>query len=103
MSGRSRWPAEAGGYLVATGATAGMVLLRWLLDPWLGNNLTLVTLYGAVAAAVWYGGYRPALVAVILGFAACNYLFMEPRGSFAINDPHHYVGTVLYLLTCSLV
>lgn len=92
-----------GSYLVAVAATAAMVLLRWLLDPWLGNNLTLVTLYGAIAAAVWHGGYRPALVATFLGFAACNYLFMEPRGTFVVNDSHHYVGIPLYLLTCSLI
>lgn len=79
------------------------VLLRWLLDPWLGNNLTLVTLYGAIAAAVWYGGYRPAVLATLLGYAACNFLFMEPRGSIIIKDSHHYIGTILYLLTCSLI
>src|SRR5439155_3453134 len=87
------------GYLVAVGATAAAVLLRWLLDPWMGNNLPLVTLYGAVAAAVCYGGYRPALVATALGFLACDYLFIEPRGTLALQQPHHYIGVVLYLFT----
>src|SRR4051812_3176371 len=63
------------GYLVALGAAAAMVLLRWLLDRGMGYYLPFITLYGAVAAAVWYGGYRPALVATTLGYVACNYLF----------------------------
>jgi PAS domain S-box-containing protein len=91
------------GYVVAATATAGMVLLRWLLDPWMGENLPLVTLYGAIASAVWYGGYRPAVAAVVLGFLACDYLFIEPRHSFSISEPHHYVGIVLYLFTCLLI
>src|SRR5947209_2150337 len=90
-------------YLVAVAATAVVVLLRWLLDPWLGNYLPFITLYGAVAAAVWYGGYRPALVATALGYLACNYLFMEPRGRLALLHSHQYIGLVLYLFTCSLI
>lgn len=31
-------------------ATAVAVFLRWLLDPFMGGQLPLVTLYGAVAA-----------------------------------------------------
>jgi PAS domain S-box-containing protein len=95
--------ASMNSYLVAAVATAAMVLLRWVLDPWMGGDLPLVTLFGAVAASVWYGGYRPALVATALGFMACNYLFMEPRGSFAISHAHPYIGLVLYLLTCSVI
>src|SRR4051812_38350636 len=91
------------GYLVALGATAGVVLLRWLLDPWMGYYLPFITLYGAVAAAVWYGGCRPALVATALGYLACNYLFMEPRGTLALLHAHQYIGLVLYLFTCSLI
>jgi PAS domain S-box-containing protein len=88
---------------VALAATAAVVLVRWLLDPWLGDFLPLVTLYGAVAVASWYGGYRPALLATALGFLACDYLFIQPRGSFTIHDSHHYIGLVLYLFTCSLI
>src|SRR4051794_23043150 len=90
-------------YLVAVAATAAVVLLRWLLDPWLGYFLPFITLYGAVAAAVWYGGYRPALVATALGYLACNYLFMEPRGTLALLHSNHSIGIVLYLFTCSLI
>ena len=45
-------------YAVAIAALAAAVLLRYLLDPWMGNTLPLVTLFGAVAAAVWTGGVQ---------------------------------------------
>jgi PAS domain S-box-containing protein len=80
-----------------------MVLLRWLLDPWMGEHWATVTLYGAVAAAVWYGGYRPALVAAVLGYLACNYLFMEPRGQIALRHSYSYIGLALYLFTCAII
>jgi hypothetical protein len=38
--------------------TALAVALRWLLDPWQGDSFPFPTLFGAVALAVWLGGYR---------------------------------------------
>ena len=32
-------------------ALAGAVLVRYVFDPWMGDTLPLVTLFGAVAAA----------------------------------------------------
>ena len=90
-------------YGVAIGATAAMVLLRWLIDPWMGEHWATVTMYGAVAAAVWYGGYRPALVAAVLGYLACNYLFMGHRDSIALPHLYSYIGLALYLFTCSVI
>jgi PAS domain S-box-containing protein len=83
--------------------TALAVLLRWLLDPPLGDHLPLVTLVGAVAAAVWLGGYRPALIAVVFGYLACAYLFIEPRGTLGSTEARHLVGLVAYLVTCSII
>ena len=41
---------------MAIAALVAAVLVRWLLDPWMGDALPLVTLFGAVAAAVWVAG-----------------------------------------------
>ncbi len=91
------------GYLVAIGATAGTVLLRWLLDPVVGDYLPLATLYGAVAFAVWFGGYRPALLAAVLGYLACDYFFIQPRGRLGFNTVHDFIGLVLYLFSCGII
>jgi PAS domain S-box-containing protein len=90
-------------YALAIAALAAAVLLRWLLDPVLGDALPLVTLFGAVAAAVWLGGYRPAVLVTALGYAACNYLFVSPRGQFRLDEPDDLVGFLAYLFTCSLI
>ena len=58
-------------------ALAAAVLVRWALDPLMGDALPLVTLFGAVAAAVWIGGYRPAVLVTFLGYVACEYLFIR--------------------------
>jgi PAS domain S-box-containing protein len=89
-------------YGLSIGALAAAVLARWLLDPVMGDTLPLVTLFGAVAAAVWLGGYRPALVVVVIGYLACAYLFIEPRGRFT-TDLTTIVGLVAYLFTCALI
>jgi PAS domain S-box-containing protein len=90
-------------YAVAIAALAAAVLLRYLLDPWMGNTLPLVTLFGAVAGTVWVGGYRPAIFVVILGYFACSYLFIDPRGQVGFTDPGTAIGALAYVLTCALI
>jgi PAS domain S-box-containing protein len=79
------------------------ILVRWLLDPVLGDTLPLVTLFGAVAAAVWLGGYRLAVPVTLIGFIACHYLFIEPRGGVDLTSAANVVGLIAYLFTCALI
>jgi PAS domain S-box-containing protein len=83
--------------------TALAVLLRWLLDPWLGDSLPFPTLFGSVALAVWLGGYRPALLAAVLGYLACDVLFKEPRGSLALDGAGNLIGLLAYLVSCAVI
>src|SRR5687767_9273116 len=55
----------AASYALSFAALAAAVLLRYLLDSWMGDALPLVTLFGAVAMAVWLGGYVPAVIVTI--------------------------------------
>ena len=86
-------------YALALIALVAAVLLRYLLEPWMAGALPLVTLFGAVAAAAWIGGSRPAVVVTVLGYIACNYLFIEPRGGFALATVGDLVGLLAYLFT----
>ncbi len=88
---------------LAIAGLAAAVLLRWVLDPLMGETLPLVTLFGAVAGAVWLGGYRPAIVVGVLGYFACDYLFIQPRGRIGLFELGHVVGLIAYLFTCSLI
>jgi PAS domain S-box-containing protein len=74
-----------------------------LVDPWLGDTLPFVTIFGAVAYAVWLGGYRSAVLVTFLGYAAANWFFIPPRGRLGPVDVAHGVGFVAYSLTCALI
>ena len=90
------------GYVISLAILLGAVLLRVVLDPIMGDTLPLVTLFGAVAAAVWLGGHRPAIGVALLGYVACHYLFIPPRRVFEF-DLGHLVGLAAYLFTCALI
>ena len=94
---------SATAYFLGFAALVLAVALRWLLDPILGDLFPLVTLFGAVAAAVWLGGFRLAIPVTLLGYLACHYLFIEPRGHVVLNDTPNLVGLVAYFLTCALI
>ena len=90
-------------YMAAFVVLAAAVGLRWLLDPVLHDALPLVTLFGAVAAAVWLGGYRPGVLVGLLGYLACRLLFIDPRGELNFYRADQLIGFAAYLFTISLI
>ena len=90
-------------YLLAVAAVAVAVLLRWLLDPIMHGTLPLVTMFGAVAVAVSLGGVGPAVVATLLGYFACNYLFIAPRHTLTLDSAETLAGFISYILTCTVI
>lgn len=88
---------------VAFAALAAALLLRWLLDPILLDALPLTTVFAAVGIAVWIGGYRPAVLVALLGYAVCAHLFLTPRGRVDLAAPATLVGLLLYLLTAAII
>jgi PAS domain S-box-containing protein len=90
-------------YLVALGVLTAAVVLRLLFDPVLGDRLPLVTLYGAVAFAVWLGGWGPAVLIMVLGYAVTDLLFSAPRFRLDLLDPAALVGLAAYLLSCGII
>ena len=89
-------------YLIAMAMIGIAVMARWLLHPILQHTLIFVTLYGAVAFSAWYSGLKPAMLAAIIGYAICNYLFIAPGGTFHF-DPSQQVGFLAYLFTCGII
>jgi K+-sensing histidine kinase KdpD len=79
------------------------VLVRSLLDPVVGDYLPLATPNWAVALASRLGGYGPALLAVVLGYLACDYLFIAPRGKVLVLDTRNLIGLILYLFSCAII
>ncbi len=80
-------------------AAAGVVLaalVRWLLDPVVGDNYPFFTFFVATLVAAWYAGFGPALLTVGLGAAIAAVCFVPPRGSPAVEDPRTLFVLALY-------
>lgn len=88
---------------VALSTVAAAVLLRWILIPVLHDNFPFITLYGAVAIAVWYGRWQPAALASLLGYVAARLLFFTPAESAAFTAFGDIVGLTAYGLSCGLI
>jgi PAS domain S-box-containing protein len=89
-----KWAAEplpyerrswSGRYRLAFVAAALAVCLRFVLDPWTGKEVPLITLYGMIAITMWIAGTGPAVFAALTGYLACDWLFIEPRHNLDLN------------------
>ena len=89
-------------YGMALAVTAIAIAARYILDPVLGNQLQFILLFGAIAFSVWYGGPGPALLSVLTGYLATEWLFVEPRYAFSPNLIN-FIGLALFLLSSAVV
>ncbi|WP_422931818.1 ATP-binding protein [Singulisphaera sp. PoT] len=59
------------------------VLARWALAPILSDRQPFPTFYVSVTAAAWWGGLRPTLFAIVLGYLAADWFFISPHNAFS--------------------
>jgi two-component system CheB/CheR fusion protein len=90
-------------WAVSAGSLAAVVLLRWLLDPVFGANAPLVTVFAAVAVAVWAGGWLPAAAVAAAGYLACFYLFVAPHGGGSIASGENLIRLLAFFFVCSII
>ncbi|WP_084408807.1 sensor histidine kinase [Fulvimarina manganoxydans] len=100
-----RWPETGGwtGYLattafVAAASFAGNILARFVSLP----NVSMVYLLAVLAPALLYGVW-PAVLASFLSFAAYNYLFLDPTGTFTIARPHELLALTIFLIIAFVI
>ena len=90
-------------YVAAIAIAAAAVVLRWFLLPWLKSDVPYATMFGAIAVAVWMGGWGPALTAAITGLVGTALLFGRPQ-SFAFSGSlNMLLGIGVYAGTCALI
>jgi PAS domain S-box-containing protein len=77
--------------------------LRLAVDPWVGDSVPLVTMFGAVAFSVYLAGYRTALFTAVLGYVAIDWWFVAPRHVFSPLDTANVVSFAVYMLSCVLI
>jgi PAS domain S-box-containing protein len=92
-------PSLALRYSCAPVAIALAIWARLLLDPLIGDQIPYATLFFAVLLVAAYGGFGPALVAIVLGSVSVAYFLLPPRGTFRLAHPDEAVGIVLFIVT----
>jgi len=86
-------------YGVAVVFVALAVWIRLLLDPVLGMAFPFATVFFAILMAAWFGGFWPAMLAVLAGALASDYFLLPPRGSFQLASTEEGLGLVLFVFT----
>jgi signal transduction histidine kinase/CheY-like chemotaxis protein len=95
--------AAVAAYGGAIAVVLAAVQMRWFLDPWLGNNVPFITIYGAVAIAVWFGGLGPSVLAMVLGYVIVNVRYISEHGGVSVSGTPESMTLALFALSCALI
>lgn len=90
------------GWVGYAGALAAVALAS-IIVGFIGShvhlaNLSMLYLIAVIVTAVFFGS-GPAVLASVAAFLAFNFLFVEPRHTFAVSNPGEWVALFLLLLT----
>ncbi|MFL6216474.1 MAG: PAS domain S-box protein [Blastocatellia bacterium] len=90
-------------YGVAVVVTAMAALLRWALEPVIGNEFPFITFFLGVALSAWFGGLGPGLLATLLGSIISLYRWLPPDNSWFVRDAGTAIGLLTFLFVCSAI
>src|ERR1700754_3445263 len=90
-------------YVNALAIAVVAVALRWWLIPMVGPDAPYATILGAVALAVWMGGWGPAVLTSVVGLIGTALVISGPLGTLPVDRVHTFVGLALYTSTCALI
>jgi PAS domain S-box-containing protein len=74
------------------------LLLRQALSPLLGHNNPYHVAWLAVVFSAWYCGLGPSILTAVMEAVGVWYWFLEPTGSFRIQDRSQIYGMVGFLI-----
>ena len=78
--------------------------LRFMFDPWLGDRQPFVFFYAAVAVTGAFGGWRPAVLAMMITVVLGDYFFIPPRGALALfSSPDAALNAGAYAVVSSVM
>jgi PAS domain S-box-containing protein len=90
-------------YGVAVLATAVCLLLRWPLQPVLGESVPHMTFFPAVMIAAYYGGLWPGLLATILSAVAANSFRTAENRFLHLPGVLDVPALILFVLTGAII
>jgi signal transduction histidine kinase len=92
-------------YAICALAVGLTLFVQWLLNQFLEHRLPFVTTFAAVAFAVWFAGWRPALFAAALGYLGSYWLIIgpEPHSPLAWTGSGGAVGLIAFGASCAII
>jgi PAS domain S-box-containing protein len=84
-------------YAVAVGSVVLAIALRLALDPLIGDDFPFATVFLAVLLTAWYGGFKPAILAVVCGIIGSAWLLLPERFTLHVETSHE-AGLALFAL-----
>src|SRR5882724_4205499 len=92
----SHFAPAVSGYALALLVVALAWLVRQALDHVLGDAQAFPSFYVAIALVAWLAGWRPAVLALGLGYLTADWFFLPPKYSLGVQDWKHVVELVTY-------
>jgi len=100
MTTRKQWAVKYGlGILAAIAA----LLLRKLLDPFLGTENPFHTAWLGVVFSAWYCGIGPAIATVVVTVSGICYWFLPPAHSFHVQSTAQLFGILGFLILSAVI
>ncbi len=88
-------------YGVAVGCMLVAFGVRYLLTPWLGEELPFTLFISAALVAAWYGGASAGILALLLGLFLADHFFLASAHSSATGRLQ-FLYILRYVFTASL-
>lgn len=86
-------------YGAAVLSVVAVTLIRASLTPLMGPiSMPFTLYYCAVLFAAWFGGFRPAVVSIVLSLVAGSWLFAAPTHSLLVSGHDDQVAMLLLVL-----
>jgi PAS domain S-box-containing protein len=98
-----RSPSATAVALTALVCLAAALALRYFLNATIGNALPIVTVYGATAAAQWYGGRYAAISVALLGLVGCVLMLSPADGRTRVDEVGGVLGIGAFLFTSVVI
>jgi PAS domain S-box-containing protein len=99
----ARPPSALVDYGLAVLATLVCLLIRWPLDPLLGNAVPHMTFFPAVMVAAFFGGFWPGVLATLLSAVAANYFLTRHLATFHHTGVNDVAALILFVLVGTII
>lgn len=90
-------------YGIAVAAVVAATLLRFAVDPLLGDTAQFITFFVAIVLVGAVGGQGPAFAATVLSTLSVVYFFIPPAWAFFPIAPGHGMSVIMFVIAAGCI